>query len=902
MIKRDFLLDISAVATCFEGYGHSPVMYIVNQLKERINTYHTLLGNFAGSALDDIINNPDYDIKDTFRSNFQEKAIEYVSCDDFDAQRFKKDAARQVENIRVIVEKLFADKDKNLSLLEPSFVCPELGLQGRVDLMTSDFSLLVEQKSGKNICPQKHYVQALLYYNVLATNFGLSPEDIDVELLYSKFPYPDGLRVIDVEQNKRLLEQAIEFRDQVVELLFSIAEKGFGCVLDQLKPEILAPDSLNDKFFQRYELPRLQELLQPLHELSPLERAYFERMMTFVVREQIVTRTGGVTDYYRSTADLWRMPLPQKREMGSIFTQLSIVEMSQSSTFNGYDTIVLNVPDQGEDFMPDFRRGDLVYLYGYPADGQPDITHAILYKGVLTEILPDRVTVHLNDGQQNNDIFKARQSDVVYAIEHGSSDAGMGAAMHSLYAFITSPQAFRDLLLAQRAPSRNQSLQLSRSYHPDYDDILLRIKQSDDYFLLVGPPGTGKTSMALRFIVEEELNSTGARTDNTENPTSLLLLSYTNRAVDEMCGMLEDAGFDFIRLGSEYSCDPRFKKYLLTASTAINSSANHRQPTLSDLRNRLQDVRIVVSTTSTMSARSYLLKVKSFSLAVVDEASQILEPNIIGLLSKTACRFVLIGDYKQLPAVVQQSEEDSHVDSEILQQIHLDNCRNSLFERLIRTERGAKRNDFIGILHKHGRMHPSIASFPCSQFYSDEQLLEVPLPHQSDNDNSQLYKGRRVMFIPSDFCEQPGLSDKANVCEAHIVADLLAGIYRHYADSFDIDKTVGVIVPYRNQIALIRKCLIEAGFPELCNITIDTVERYQGSQRDVIIYSFTVQKEYQLDFLTSNCFVENGKVIDRKLNVAMTRARKQLFLVGNPHILSQNALFSQLIQSLPQEA
>jgi superfamily I DNA and/or RNA helicase len=116
------------------------------------------------------------------------------------------------------------------------------------------------------------------------------------------------------------------------------------------------------------------------------------------------------------------------------------------------------------------------------------------------------------------------------------------------------------------------------------------------------------------------------------------------------------------------------------------------------------------------------------------------------------------------------------------------------------------------------------------------------------------------------------------------------------AGHFDALKTVGVIVPYRNQIAMIRREIEQLGVPALMDISIDTVERYQGSQRDIIIYSFTVQKPYQLDFLTANCFEEKGKVIDRKLNVAMTRARKQLLLTGNEQILSLNPLFAELLR------
>ena len=102
-------------------------------------------------------------------------------------------------------------------------------------------------------------------------------------------------------------------------------------------------------------------------------------------------------------------------------------------------------------------------------------------------------------------------------------------------------------------------------------------------------------------------------------------------------------------------------------------------------------------------------------------------------------------------------------------------------------------------------------------------------------------------------------------------------------------------MPYRNQIAMIRKEIERLDMPELLDVSIDTVERYQGSQRDVIIYSFTTQHNYQLEFLTSNTFLEDGRPIDRKLNVALTRARKQLVCIGNPAVLEKNTLFKALI-------
>ena len=127
-----------------------------------------------------------------------------------------------------------------------------------------------------------------------------------------------------------------------------------------------------------------------------------------------------------------------------------------------------------------------------------------------------------------------------------------------------------------------------------------------------------------------------------------------------------------------------------------------------------------------------------------------------------------------------------------------------------------------------------------------------------------------------------------------MIAAMVARIFRQ-ADHFDDSATVGVIVPYRNQIATVRNAIDRYGIPALHSITIDTVERFQGSQRDYIIYGLTVQQRCQLNFLTDNVFEEGGTLIDRKLNVAMTRARKHLTIVGNPDILSGSAVYRRLM-------
>ena len=894
VVEPDFLLDISSLAACFSDYGHHPIAYTFGRLKPAANTQAILLGNFAGAALDDIINQSRFQVNDTIRHSFYEQALQFCTCKDFNPQQFKADALVQVANIQEAVTQFFtfhsipeqSSPTRSLSLftlLEPSFVCEHLGLQGRVDLMTQDMHLLVEQKSGKNWqlehkapipYSESHYVQLLLYYGIFRYNFHLPADKVDIRLLYSRYPAKQGLLIVNYYQ--QLFHEAIRLRNQIVAQEIQIAHKGFAHIEPQLSADTLNERNVQNKLFEHFVRPQTEQLLAPLKALNETERHYVERMLTFVYREQLAQKIGVQEGQGGAVANLWNMPLAEKRDTGSIFYGLRILHKEQSSDYSGYDRLILSIPDMGDDFLPNFRRNDMVCLYAYK--DQPDICASILYKGVIERLTDHEVTVRLNDGQQNADVF----ADTTYAIEPSFSDRSTTSAIRSLHAFCAASPERRALLMGEREPRCDTSLRLSRYYHPFYDDILLKAKQAQDYFLLQGPPGTGKTSHALKYMIKECLGG-GA----------ILLLSYTNRAVDEICGMLEEAGIDYMRLGSETSCDPRYSAHLM-------DHCFDNRPRLDEIRERIIQTSVIVSTTSTMQSRPFLFQLKHFSLCIVDEASQILEPNVIGLLASPQIdKFILVGDHKQLPAVVQQPDDVPELSS----------CRQSLFERLLRVEREAGRTAFTAILQRQGRMHPDIAAFPNEMFYAEEQLLPVPLPHQEEPqlDYQQpsadalddLLKQQRVIFLASDTISSgiTSPSDKVNPSEAKMVAGLLRRLYRQYgADRFDSAHSVGVIVPYRNQIAMIRREIEVLGIPALMDISIDTVERYQGSQRDVIIYSFTIQHPYQLDFLTANCFESEGKVIDRKLNVAMTRARKQLLMTGNVAVLSQNPLFAELIR------
>lgn len=898
VIHPDYLIDISSLAACFREYGHHPLNYFMNKIKPRANTAPILMGNLASQFLDDYINEQPQEpvsYPRTIKKFFAASALDFCTCSlpaDFHAQ-----AQAQMMNIRSFVHDVLPHNIRNFNkkntLLEASFICEKLGLQGRVDMMQKDFQVLIEQKAGKRDeyhrrHKEDHFIQMMLYQGVLMYNFGQETANMQTFLLYSK--YADGLLIEHFAEN--LFRESIKLRNYIVHNEMRLGDGAIGEIVDSLSIDLLNELQIGGKLWNDYQEPQLQTAINTLKRCTPLERAYFNRFFTFISKEQILSKTGGSNDASHGFAGNWHIPLHEKLEAGNILTGLTIQEKQSSGPGKGYDLIELHIPTQDEDFLPNFRTGDMVILYAYKEE--PDMRKQILMKGNILELQPDRMTLVLRNGQQNKDIIGGKEE--VFAVEHDFSDTSANNGFRGLYAFLSAQADRKELLLGVRPPAQLEGVKLNGDYGR-FNELILKEKQAKDYFLLVGPPGTGKTSCALRFMVEEALS---------EPDTSILLLSYTNRAVDEICAMLTDSGIadrtPFIRIGNELSCDKRFVPYLLKYSL-------DDCPKLTDIQQKMARTRIFVGTTTAINNRLNLFTLKHFQLAIIDEASQILEPDLIGILSarhqqhNAIDKFVLVGDYKQLPAIAQQSAEEAAVTDLLLRNIGLEDCRNSLFERLYKSSPDTCRS----ILHKQGRMHPAIAEFPNQTFYYREQLESVPLPHQLEETPyeagltpqdtiDQLLLERRMVFIPAEAPDHLTCSDKTNPNEARIVATLLGHIYRLTESRFDPNRTVGVIVPYRNQIAMIRKEISRLHIPELLEISIDTVERYQGSQRDVIIYSFTIHNFSQLNFLTANTFREGEFLIDRKLNVAITRARKQLLLTGNPNILGANITFYKLME------
>lgn len=960
VLEPDYLIDISSLAECFRDYGHHPANYYLSRLQPIENARPLLLGNIANLFLDEWIHaqdEEDIDYRTCMQKAFRRYPIELAACPDLrdreKERQFFDDCKLHFEHIRETVNDTFHAAgyklDKTDAVLEPSYICEALGLQGRLDYMQRDMSSFIEMKSGKadeyairgKVEPKENNkVQMLLYQAVLQYSMGMDHRKVKAYLLYTRYPllYPSRpswamvRRVIDLRNRIVANEYGIQLRNS----LEYTEEK-----LSEINATTLNERGLKGRFWETYLRPSIDNFQEKLKVLSPLEKNYFYAVYNFLTKELYTSKSGDV-DYEGRTgaASLWLSTLAEKCEAGEIIYDLRIKENHAADEHKAHLLLVRseecespleslkafskvspkeiskvsqqqspqeeNIDNGIQNVLPNFRQGDAIILYERNSETD-NVTNKMVFKGNIEYLTDNEIGIRLRSTQQNPSVLPAES---LYAIEHDTMDTTFRSMYQGLYAYLSATQERRDLLLSQRPPKFDESLDtLISQAEDDFTRVALKAKAAQDYFLLVGPPGTGKTSCALKKMVE---------TFHADKEAQILLLSYTNRAVDEICKSLASIrpAVDFIRVGSELSCDESYRDHLIENEL---SSCNRR----SEVYERIRNCRIIVGTVAAISGKPELFRLKHFNVAIIDEATQILEPQLLGILCargeddrNAIDKFILIGDHKQLPAVVLQNTEQSAIYDEALLSIGLTNLKDSLFERLYRNcsadnsssiiaansssaivansssviadNTSSAANRSYDMLCRQGRMHPEVALFANRAFYGG-RLIPVGLPHQLE-DSEPI---SRVAFYPS-IPERVGVSAKVNSSEARIVAELAARIYESNQKHFDESRTLGVITPYRSQIALIKKEIETLGIPALNRILIDTVERFQGSERDVIIYSFCVNHPYQLKFL-SNLTEEAGVLIDRKLNVALTRARKQMFITGVPGLLKRNPIYKSLL-------
>ncbi|MFW5903212.1 MAG: AAA domain-containing protein, partial [Halolamina sp.] len=386
------------------------------------------------------------------------------------------------------------------------------------------------------------------------------------------------------------------------------------------------------------------------------------------------------------------------------------------------------------------------------------------------------------------------------------------------------------------------------------DEAVRSAVAAEDLALIHGPPGTGKTytiARAVRALVER-----GER---------VLLSAFTNRAVDNCIEALEEQDFtDVVRYGTESGVRDDMQEYRLDRWGDPETCASE-----------LEDARVVAATTAACGSRA--LREMDFDVVIVDEAAQLTEPGTLAAVN-LADRFVLVGDHRQLPPVV-RSEGDSSLPGSVDGPEEIDDRRNhdlsrSLFERMIEAypEAGT-------LLDRQYRMAQRVQAFSSREFYEGQLRPATPeVAGQRLGDRPGVDEAR----LPDELHDQVTFLDVTGDDGRHtdaVEAERVAEVIEAFEDAGVDRDDVGVIAPYRAQVAEIGKRVPD-------DLAVDTVDRFQGSAKEVIVVSFVATGDL------------DGPIFEdyRRMNVALTRARRALVLVGDADALRTDAVYGRMIE------
>ncbi|KAF6202501.1 hypothetical protein GE061_002897 [Apolygus lucorum] len=461
------------------------------------------------------------------------------------------------------------------------------------------------------------------------------------------------------------------------------------------------------------------------------------------------------------------------------------------------------------------------------------------------------------------------------------------------------------------------------------------IYEESSISLIHGPPGTGKSSTITSII--QHLLPILRKAHRKGPPPKILLCAPSNTAIDELCLKLleirkklpEDDRFKLTRVGNEKMMHPQvheisssalarrglmstpdpetleteimllrariqgFKNGLVSSKAKPNEQQKYHDliekcetrlafygKTLANIRsgkapcnpdeNRkllsqeestiITGAEIIATTLSSSSSKKIsdaLSDSTQFSCCIVDEATQATEPEILIPLHHDIRHLVLVGDPQQLgPTVISKFAKER-------------NFEWSLYHRLMNEWKDYKVTPLYPLREQY-RMHADIVSFPSNKFYNAQlktpDFLQIPLPFTTYHVVSHVWP--------------ENANEESNDKEARFIVEL---VQKMCSSEHFLRMTVGIIVPYQNQRALIANLIKDRKDRVLDGVVVNTIDSFQGQEKDVIILSCVRTK--RIGFLADK----------QRLNVALTRAKRCLLVVGNFHALKNDEVWAAMI-------
>lgn len=838
---------------------------------------------FMNERLEDILNEYLMTIlsinesKETIREQVRNH-LPYINT--FFLQYAKKspDAAPSVKTYeRKSNKSLFAAS--NIIDIEENIWSPIYGIKGMIDV-TIEASLRNDANDGKFIVPMElksgskrieHEAQTALYTLLMKDRY-----DLDINffmLVYTKIK-----ETTKHEINKLHLKDLVVSRNQ----LSTFLKEGLRTL-----PE-LKRDGTCDRCFYTDECMTINKLMEDgTSEGSGLVGDRYNQI------------TGHLDkSIYKEFYNYWdELITKEEGTLNLLKKQLFLIDSETREKNSGkcISNLVLRESDDGE-------KGTDKYIYTFIRSKQSPFTaltgiqmsrhdrvivsdehgHFALCQGRVVTVKPDRIVIETTRRLKNSNLKKSDFNfannqtfetvlkplensqnvdyDITYRIDKDEMFHGMKLARSNLLnLFLPDGDARRRSLVVDGAKPLfhkkplHYKLENNHTFNSDQITAFNKVLSAKDYALLLGMPGTGKTTVIaqlIRFLVN--------------NGKTVLLTSYTHSAVDNILIKMKDDDFGILRLGAVSRIHPEVQKF---------------SPLLKDIStvNELNKVylRPPVVATTCLGISDWIFNKRNFDYCIVDESSQVSMPVCLGPLS-LCDKFILVGDHYQLPPLVQNPEA------------------NGLTKSLFKTLSETAPESVVELTYQY-RMCNDIMLLSNTIIYEGRlkcgtqaianQVLDIPNISNLKSSINEKYvnsennwmetvldPNRRVIFLNHDDvndCKE--LSNRENIQnpkEAELIrqiveAMLLCGIKQ---------SQIGVMSFYRAQLRLFHKAFQER--PEIEKLTAD---QFQGRDKDCVIISL----------VRSNDARDPGSLLKewRRVNVAITRAKSKLIIVGSKSTL-----------------
>ncbi len=590
------------------------------------------------------------------------------------------------------------------------------------------------------------------------------------------------------------------------------------------------------------------------------------------------------------------------------------------SYYNSLNQFVVEIvkkdhDESDEDIEHLFEYGKPVQFFSFTAQylnddikNKSDI-HYFPFSSTVSYVDGDKMVVTLPSSQTLIDLQNADHLGVQLYFDETSYKTMFHALDEVINAKNNRLADLRDIFAGQQKPQKHSFTPMQFPWlNKTQEQAVNEVLWAKDVEVVHGPPGTGKTTTLVEAIYE-----------TLHRETQVLVCAQSNMAVDWISEKLVDHGVPVLRIGNpsrvndkmlsftyerKFESHPEYPELWSIRKTIRQIKENRKRgdnvhQKIARLRDRATEIEMainaqlfdearVVACTLVGSANKLLVRHK-FSTLFIDEAAQALEP-ACWIATRRASRVILAGDHQQLPPTIKCYEAMKQ------------GLGKTLMERIVENQ-----PDAVTLLKVQYRMNDSIMKFSSDWFYHGEVESDGSVKHRSVLDyehpiewidgNEMLQQVNQELKeeekLDIDFAEQfiGENHGRINKAEAELVLSTLnnyinkIGQERFLTERLD----VGIISPYKVQTQYLRQQIRKrAEFrPFRQVISVNTVDGFQGQERDIIMISLVRSNDNgQIGFLSDL----------RRMNVAMTRARMKLIIFGDKSTLQHHAFYRKLIQ------